>query len=408
MTEPFPTASPWTRRIFAPLSICAIALGILLLSTVGYIKAAEHWTADWRTALFSKRNVSQDKNVALVLVTEDTLADSSVRIPMDRHLTAKIIRAVASAKPAAIGIDFIYARPTDPDADADLLAAIKDAQVPIVVGTVDENSTLPEKQLAFHRKFLAETGRPGGHVFFERRLDPFAISDQTIRSMATDTRFGVPALALVMARFKKPDAKPRNATIAWLLTPEDGSQPFYEVDAGDIIGDAEDAQPLLAPLAGKLVLFGSDLADVDRHLTPLSVSDDARVPGVLIHANILAQLLDGRSIERFGRISELALLLAMTTLGYAASRIAIARKFPKLLALAGSAALVILGFGVFKYAGYIVPYTSGLAAWVAGISFGAHRDQRYAQLMKFNTLFSSKGRFSWRVFQRLGWMSFWR
>lgn len=395
--------------MFAPLGILFITLLILLLSGIGYIKAAEHWTADWRTALFSHRNPSQDKNVALVLVSEETIADAAVRIPLDRHLTAKIIRAIASAKPTAIGVDFIYARPTTSDADSDLMSAIKSAGVPVVLGTVNENANLPEKQLAWHRKFIADTGAPAGHVFFERKLDPFAISDQTIRNMAhSATLGGVPSLALVLARFKRPDAKPRNQTIAWLLPARDGSQPFYEVDAADIIGAPEDAAPLLAGLSGKIVLLGSDLVDVDRHLTPLSVTDEGRVPGVLIHANILAQLIDDRSIERFTRGEETGLLLAMAGLGYWLSRRRVIGQFAKALGIFGSGLLVLVGLAVFKYFGYILPYTTALAAWIAGISFGRTVDHRYERLSKLKALFGAKGRFSWRVFHRLGSMALWR
>ena len=409
MSQASTPGSHWTRRIFAPVAVCFAAFLILLLSGIGYIKSAEHWTADWRTALFSLRKPSQDPNVAIVFVTEDTLADLPVRIPMDRHITAKIIRAVASAKPAAIGIDFLYARPTNPEADADLIAAIKQATVPIVLGTVSELSMLPEKQLAYHRQFVVGAGRPVGHVFFERKTDPYAISDQTIRSMASaPTLGGVPSLAQVLARFKTPDAKPHNPTIAWLLPPKDGSEPFYSVDADDLIGAPEDAEPYLAGLTGKVVLIGSDLVDVDRHLTPLSVSSDARVPGVLIHANILSQLIDGRSIERFTKPEELALLLAMAALGYCISRQRVIGKFTKTLGIFGSSLLVLLGFAVFKYLGYIVPYTTALAAWIAGLSLGQHIDHRYERLVKFRSLFKSKGRFSWRVFHRLGSMALWR
>ena len=126
---------------------------------------AERRALDGRlaTALFSTRYPSQHDAVALVLITEETLDDYPVRIPMDRGMIAKVIRSIASAHPAAIGIDFVFARPTTPSADAELLSAIRDADVPIVLGAADERMGLTDKQLQYHRQFLAAADRPTGH-----------------------------------------------------------------------------------------------------------------------------------------------------------------------------------------------------------------------------------------------------
>src|SRR5262249_3817867 len=150
-----------------------------------------------------------DENVALVLFTEETLQDAPVRIPMDRHLIASVIRAVASAEPAAIGIDFVFARPTNAEADGDLLSAVRDAKAPVVLASVDEHAKLPDKQFRFHRKFVADAKRPTGHVYFERKTDVFGISDQAVRQMAEPGHLNSSerAFAEVLAQFKKPGAK---------------------------------------------------------------------------------------------------------------------------------------------------------------------------------------------------------
>jgi hypothetical protein len=227
-------SSHWTRRIFAPLCILVIAISAILLSKLETIKAAEHWTSDWRTVWFSERNATQDESVALVLITEETLAEP-VRIPIDRHLMAKVVRAVASAHPAAIGIDFVFARPTDAAADADLLSAIKDADVPIVLGSVDERMGLPQKQLDYYRNFLADAKRPTGHLYFERRNNLIGISDHVVREMPEGIG-GQKSFAEVLAKYKRKDAELHTRRIAWLLPPRDGSETFYELDAQDLLG----------------------------------------------------------------------------------------------------------------------------------------------------------------------------
>ena len=49
--------------MFAPLCILAIAISAILLSKLETIKAAEHWTSDWRTVWFSDRKDTQDESV---------------------------------------------------------------------------------------------------------------------------------------------------------------------------------------------------------------------------------------------------------------------------------------------------------------------------------------------------------
>jgi adenylate cyclase len=291
MNDPAP--AHWTRRIFAPLCVLAIAIGVIPLSKLEAIKAAEHWTSDWRTAWFSTRKSSQDESVAVVLITEETLQDSPVRIPMDRHMIAKVIRAIASAQPAVIGIDFVFARPTEASADADLLSAIREAKVPIVLGSIDERMGLPPKQLDYYRQFLAAAQRPTGHLYFERRTNLIGISDHVVREMPEPVA-GQPSFAEMLAQFKRKNAAPHTRPIAWLLPPRDGSDTFYEIEAQELLESAEDAEPLIAGLTGKVVLIGSDLNDMDRHLTPLSVVDEARLPGVMIHAQMVSQLIDDR------------------------------------------------------------------------------------------------------------------
>jgi len=84
------------RRLSGPLTVVVVAVGVLLLSKIGYIQDAEHWTADWRTALFSTRNASQHDSVALVLIADATLDGYPVRIPMDRHMLAKLVKGRAA------------------------------------------------------------------------------------------------------------------------------------------------------------------------------------------------------------------------------------------------------------------------------------------------------------------------
>ncbi len=383
--------------------MAVIAISVLLLSEISYVERAEHWTADWRTALFSKRNPSQHDAVALVLISEETLEDYPVRIPIDRSMIAQVIRSVASAQPAAIGIDFVFARPTTPSADAELLSVIRDADVPIVLGSADERMRLTEKQLQYHRQFLAAANRPAGHIFFERKTNAYGISDRVIREMAEPAGSGDErSLAEALAQIKQKDAKPHTTRIDWLLPPRDGSETFYEVDAIDLLGSPEDVEPFLPGLKDKIVLIGADLVDLDRHLTPLSVVDESRMPGVRIHAEIVAQLLDHRWLRGLYRPEELLVLLALAFAGYAASRHPAIGRFKGTLAWAGSTTLVLAGFIVFSFLGLVLPYATALAAWIAAVKVGPNVEKYYQKLVAAIRFISVKGARRWNTYYRLG------
>jgi len=398
------------RRLFGALTVIVVAIGVLLLSKIGYIQDAEHWTADWRTALFSTRNPSQHESVALVLITDETLDSYPVRIPMDRGMIAKLVRVVASAHPAAIGIDFVFVRPTVPSADAELLSAIREADVPIVLGSVDERAGLIPKQLQYHRQFLAAAKRPTGHVFFERKTNAFGISDHVIREMAEpiESVDHQQSFAEVLAQIKRKGATPHTPRIAWLLAPRDGSQTFYEVEASDLLGEPEDAAPLLPGLKDKIVLIGSDLVDLDRHLTPLSVVNEARMPGVKIHAQIVAQLIDDRWLRTLNWPEEFLMLLGIIFAGYAASRHRKLGAFKSTLAWVGSTSLVISGFVAFNMLNLVLPYTSALTAWLTALRIGPRLEkihQKFAAMLRY---ISTNGGLRWTTYYHLGSTLGWR
>jgi adenylate cyclase len=374
------SSSVVVRRLIDVACVLVILIGAIVLPNVGYVKSAESWTSDWRTALFSTRYQHQHDAVALVLISEDTLQDSPIRIPIDRTLIAKLVRQVDLARPAAIGLDFAFVRATDPAADAELLSAIRDAKSPVVVGSVDERMRLTDAQLAYHRKFLQDTGAMTGHLFFERKANRFGISDRVVREIQEPSADSgaTKSFARALAQFKNPHIDPNYSRIAWLLPPADGSDTFYELDAADLL-KPEGREALLPGLTGKLVLIGPDLSDLDQHLTPLSVLDESRTAGVRIHAQIAAQLTDGRRARELVLWEEVALLLAFGAIGYLLSHHYGLDRHPKTTAWAGSIALIGIGVILFGY-GIILPYTAALTIWISSIGLAARLDYVHLQV----------------------------
>jgi CHASE2 domain-containing sensor protein len=122
-----------------------------------------------------------DAGIALVYVTDNTLARLPYTTPIDRQLMADIINAVDAAGPKAIGLDFIFDRATEPAKDQALLDAIHQAKSPIILGTIGAHGPEP----SFGTDLLAKSQRPVGHLFFGDHHQVLIISDNVVRTSAS-------------------------------------------------------------------------------------------------------------------------------------------------------------------------------------------------------------------------------
>ena len=65
----------------------------------------------------------------------------------------------------------------------------------------------------------------------------------------------------------------------------------------------------------KVVLIGADLPLEDRHATPFTAIDGDLMPGVIVHANSLSQLLDHRSVRLAGSFASAITIFIYSILG---------------------------------------------------------------------------------------------
>ena len=108
---------------------------------IALVDTLDQYVGDWRIALGSPQAEDQRPDIAIVLVTEDTLLDYQSRSPIDRNLLAELVRAVDAARPRAIALDFIFDRANT--SDSALIAAVRGATSPIILGTIDERALRP-------------------------------------------------------------------------------------------------------------------------------------------------------------------------------------------------------------------------------------------------------------------------
>jgi adenylate cyclase len=290
-------------NVISILYVCAFVLCFLLgFFLVDLPHGPEHWSADLRTAWLSTRPTTQHPRIALIYVSDTTLEQSPYLSPVDRKVLSEILRAVDAAGPKAIGLDFIFDRATEPEKDEQLIQSIRQAHAPVVLGALDERNGPASSEETFQATFLARSGRPAGHLYFDEHQSPIVISDHVIRNIAPDSKARVPrpSFAEMLARADGETFRPRSDYISWLLPPTDGAQTFLELPAELLVPGSIVSLPLKSLLQDRIVLIGGNFSDRDQHLTPLSVWNGGRFTGVFVHAQILAQYLAHRSILVLG------------------------------------------------------------------------------------------------------------
>jgi CHASE2 domain-containing sensor protein len=362
--------------------VVLVAIQALVINYLGrnnYLpEGSEHWTEDWLIHYFSPRLGQPYKAVALVMVDPESLEKAGLPSvpPADRAWMGKLINAVSGAGALAIGVDFYFKTPTKPDKDEALLHAIRNSKAPVVLAAVNDSYVQTDAQRKFLQDFIQKAARPAGHIGLKRSKEIFSLGDRAVRAVYhDDPDFSYPSLSSVLAGLPEvaavygsraiPEGQQR---IDWLLEPE-GGQPFSRYAAHEILSPEPGAK---APdLKGKIVLIGPDFAGQDQHTLPFTVGKEKATffPGVSVHAQALAQILDNRFFYNWSTGQQFFLLLCFGLLGAAAGWPLHEMRADFLLGLAGS--LLIVGLSVpFFMARMPFPTALAMLAWGAGIWTG--------------------------------------
>ena len=346
---------------------CTLGLAVLLFAPQATpLPQMEYWTADWRTALLSDRAGALHPRVAVVVVDDTTLESYPYLSPTDRGLIAELVLALDLAKAAVIGLDFLFIKETEKDKDAALILALQpDAtKQKIVLGVADDRVSLTSGQRAFQKRYLSKIDRPKGY------LNLLIDSDEVIRYKPRPAT--VPdsfAEAIVRAAGLQPTGTTR---IAWLLGP-DGKSPFPVVRAEALIAAARNpasGSDILATIAGRIVLVGVDRPFQDQFSTPLGVRSGDRMSGVFVHAQMVAETVDGRRVSELTREQARMLVLGMWLTGCVLSWLASRHGFGFARWTLGTILFVAIDVLLFYRWRLVLPFTSGMAAWVLGVTAG--------------------------------------
>lgn len=254
-------------------------------------------------------------DIVVAVVTEDTLATFPYRSPIDREFLAELVRRLDRAGAAAVGIDILLDQPSLPHKDKALFSAIDEASLPIVLAYATTADGLTDRQAAFAAKNVASRGHglialPRDEIDGVVRHLPRERTEhgETVRTFTQ----AMTEAAHRAADMSAGDTRSRILYGNGVKTPNDGVPGPFTLYPAHLI-------PLLpdAWFAGKIVLIGTDLPTIDRHPTPMVAGQGSAagtIPGVLIHAHILAQRLAGLSLPASPPWLRIAATLALASL----------------------------------------------------------------------------------------------
>jgi class 3 adenylate cyclase/CHASE2 domain-containing sensor protein len=372
--------------------VLAAVVGFELLIQIGFIErateAAEEWSRDLRLNAGPKPTAPHPQ-IIVVGITESVLDAFPYRSPVDRQFLSELLQQLAAKHVRAIGVDILLDRPTEPQKDEMLRRTLRTLPVPVVMSFIEDTRLIDPDALKFLQDFVPPEARGMANIPLDE--------DSIVRSiypgeMGQDGHY-IPGLArALLARIgiETPADRPR---LRYVRDQVDGTPRFTEIPANVISAIPEQL------LAGKIILVGADLAITDRHLTPFSRyvgGLEGEMPGVLIHAHGLAQLLDGESVKIIGPWGTIAFLALMALLGTLIGRLGLATWTQVGLGLGFLIAFWIAAFFIYYETELFIPLVGptivfAAASWLTDLVIGREmRQQRNFMTSAMSRIVSGK------------------
>lgn len=364
-------------KINKKLSILIVAVCLALLAGMFYapvrtwISSVEHWTADWRTSLLSDLVEGTHSGIAVVVITNQTLAAYPYQSPTPRDLIAKLVSAADDAGGRVIGLDFYFARPTEAERDQALITAVNGARSPVVLGAIDKrHKQFNDREFKFQDAFLAKMNADVGYIDLQHE------NDDVVRytSLSVDSKYQDSFAALLAAKSGSQKHHSRER-IAWLRGSGRGGDAFTTIPAEDLLEfgkSQEQAKQISERISGRTVLISGEYPYLDRHRIPLSIWSGEKLSGVKIHAHIVAQQLDDRHYSELTPKKANFLIAGVALVGGLLGWLFARRKMDFLGLTAATIGLVILDALIYSQLRVILPFTLALWAWVLGVTAGHH------------------------------------
>jgi class 3 adenylate cyclase len=361
-----------TRRLRELLPLLGVAVLSALVAIgathgVRFLEQAEQFVGDLRIATLIPP-APQDPDIVVAAINEDTLKLFPYRAPVDRQFLSNLLKAIDQREPRAIALDVLFDQATEPDKDAALKDTIAHLKAPIVISYTNNPEIVDDKQRAFLDGFVP----PGDRVAAELAEDSLDIARWIRPGMTEHDGSYLVGLARGILAKLGIDTPPDQPEIVWRGRPDAATTPF-KIFPSQLV-------PILPAswIKGKIVLIGGVESLIDRHRTPFSAfysGHGGELPGIVIHAHSIWQLLNHVPARNPGEWSEVALVLTMTLLGATLGAFHLALPVRIAAGFLAFAALWAFGLGLFRLTGVSVVLISpsialGVSQWSADMVMG--------------------------------------
>ena len=207
--------------------------------------------------------IAQDDRIVMIVYTQEMLAATAKRSPLDRTILAKALTSIDALGPKAIGIDILIDQP-QPE-DETLLTAMRAMRTPVWLAYATNASNANDVELwqqAFMDRWHA---RLSGSQVRRAAVRTEADSDNVLRSWPTADPALPPFLPIAMAGLER--ARSYDGSVKY-RAPADLERPVFATLPIDLFADPASAAFLADQVRGKLFLIGGDLPDRIASLSP--------------------------------------------------------------------------------------------------------------------------------------------
>ena len=279
------------RLALTALLLVAAVLLARFSWSVPVIDEAERSLYDLRSFTLAEQ-VEQDDRIALVVYTDQTLIAARKRSPLDRGLLAAALRNIDTMGAKAIGIDILFDQPQDEDDE--LIATLRAMETPVSVAlaeTETNEADITFEQQAYLEQFLARLEGSRAHPASIRLDNSFGVT-----RLWPSIEPGLPPVlgrAMLAAAGESAKTLPGYEGAIRYRRAADETRPVLTSLPIETFVDPAIAPALAPAIAGRYVLIGGDIVDYDRVETSLTAATGQTPPGIHVHAEMIAQMLDG-------------------------------------------------------------------------------------------------------------------
>lgn len=363
---------------------------VALAASQTAFRSFENFEADWRISNRAEPAKPRD-DLVVIAIDDAAMADSRFESPINRRLLASIIEQLDTRGAKAIALDVILDRPSFPEDDAQLAAAIAAAHARVILGRDMGNIA---GAAACDGRFPAVTqGEPPVRSILSMFAEHAQIADlficldgdSVVRNLPVDAGgTGLSsAIAALLGRSAKADGRP----ILFQMAPGDvPPPPIYSAATlkylpPDWIKGRVVLVGLVTPYSPDWYETPLRFSNVRTPIEPAARMPTAKLPGVMIHALGAASLIDGVRGPSSGCLTHALLALAGGLAGAALASAPAAWWVRTLAAfglVAGVLALAILAAPSSALLLPVTPFPLALAL-AGGLTAGAEARRVIAQ-----------------------------